>query len=115
MKENITRLKIGVERFAASKKLEIYELYTEMEGEASEEAFAKQYATTAFEIFQMLLIEGIDIRLNITTVFNRSRSCNFDYTELGFWEDLGMIVDLYEFLKNGIWFENIDFGIGDEK
>ncbi len=98
MKKELIYLKNAVNEIATKIGVEIYELYTEEKTEISSE-FGKKYAPLATEIFKDLLYSGEDIQISLISAVGRGRECDFAIEEIGFWEDMSIIVSLYESLE----------------
>lgn len=101
MKKELIDLKKAVHETAATHSMEIYELLIMLEGTDAYDEFGRQHGSTALEIFKGLFYSGVDFRLNFLSVVSRSRNCNCDVEEIGFWEDMGIIISLYESLEDG--------------
>ncbi len=98
MKKELTDLKKAINEIATKLSVEIYELHMEENTEVDRD-FGKKYAPIALEIYKELLYSGVDLRISFISAVSRSRACDCKVDEIGFWEDLSIIVSLYEALE----------------
>lgn len=103
MKKNILTLKAGVEELSSSLGEEIDELWMN-EGAELYGNFGKKYGATAFAIYQDFQYT-FDLRMDMHTISNRCRHFDKGMDDVEFWEDLAVIVSMYQALEKDGYFQ----------
>lgn len=98
MKKELNNLKKELNEVAKTLGVDVYMLHMEEDTKAYHD-FGKKFALTALMLFMEQYHSGTDLRLSFISTVGRSRECDFAFQEVGFWEDLGIILCLCESLE----------------